>query len=149
MKNNTSSQRPQITVFELLGVSFICICAISAARKLAVYWGRAGWIAGGLVGIACGFLFIYALWLLSDVYHRFRPLRPTCQQGKCHSADYQINVVVKEGSWEAENRCNCGDTYLRRGNRFMLRRPDGSTQPYMLRNPFRNWEPDNQHEDPN
>jgi hypothetical protein len=97
---------------------------------------------GGLVGVVFGFLLLYALGLLADFYCRFRPLRPTCRQGKCHSEDYEVKVVAKEGSWESENRCKCGDTYVRRENRFMLLRPDGSTEPYMLRKPFHNWEPD-------
>jgi hypothetical protein len=142
VKNNSPPQRPQITVFHVLWLTFITVCAFIAGRKLAFYWGKAGWAVGGLVGIACGFLLVYALWLLADFYHRFRPLRPTCRHGKCHSEDYKIKVVAKEGSWESENQCKCGDTYVRRENRFMLLQPDGSTQPHMLRKPFHDWEPD-------
>jgi len=142
VKNNSPPQRPQITVFHVLWLTFIAICAFFAGRNLAVYWGKAGWVVGGLVGIVCGFLLLYALRLLVGFYHRFRPLRPTCRHGKCHSEDYAIKVVAKEGSWESENRCKCGDTFVRRGNRFMLLRSDGSTQPYMLRKPFHNWESD-------
>ena len=144
VKKDSPPQRVQITAFHVLWLVFIATCAFFAGRKLAVFWGRAGWVVGGLVGIAGGLLLLYALWLLADFYYRFRPLRPTCRHGKCHSEDYEIKLVVKEGSWETENRCKCGDTYLRRGNRFMLLRPDGSAQPYMLRNPLQNWQPDKQ-----
>jgi hypothetical protein len=142
MKNDFPPKGPQITAFDVLWLTFISTCAFFGGRKLAVYWGKVGWVVGGLVGIVCGFLFLYALWLLADFYHRFRPLRPMCQHEKCRSQDYEIKIVAKEGSWESENRCKCADTYVRRGNRFMLLRPDGSTQPYMLRKPFRDWEPD-------
>ena len=142
MKNNSLPQRPQITLFHVLWLTFIFICASFAGRQLTVYWGKPGWVAGGLIGIACGFLLLYSLWLLADLYYRFRPLRPGCRHGKCQSKDYEIRVVANEGSWESESRCRCGDTYVRRGNRFMLLLPDGSAQPYMLRKPFHNWETD-------
>jgi hypothetical protein len=143
VKNNPPPQRLQITLFHVLWLSFIFTCAFFAGRTLAVYWGKWGWVAGGLIGITCVFLLLYALWLLAELYYRFRPLRPTCRRGKCQADEYEIKVVVKEGSWESENRCKCGDTYVRRGKRSMLLGPDGSTQPYMLRRPYHNWEPDN------
>jgi hypothetical protein len=141
VKNNSPPQRPQITVFHLFWVSFVIACGLFASRKLALHWGKVGWLVGGLIGILSGVLLLYSLWLLAEFYYRFRPLRPTCRNGKCRSDEYEINVVAKEGLWESENRCKCGDTYLRSGSRFMLLLPDGSTQPYMLRKPFHNWEP--------
>lgn len=142
MKNNSPPQRSQITLFHVLWLIFVAMCSRFAGRKLVVYWGNAGWVVGVLVGIACGFLLIYVLWLLSSFYYRFRPLRPTCRQGKCHPEDYEIRPVLNDGFLESENRCKCGDTYVRRGNRFLFRRPDGSMQPYMVRKPFQDWEPD-------
>lgn len=141
MKNNSPPRRPRITVFHLLWVSFVIACGLLAGRKLAL-WGKVGWLAGGLTGILSGVLPLYSLWLLAEFYCRFRPPRPTCRNEKCRSDDYEINVVAKEGSWGSENRCKCGDTYLRSGSRFMLLLPDGSAQPYRLRKPFHNWEPD-------
>jgi hypothetical protein len=142
VENNPPPQSPQITLFHVLWLTFIAICGFFAGRKLAFYWGKAGWAAGALLAIGCGFLLLYGLLLLANFYYRFRPLRPICRHGNCHSDDYEIKVAAKEGSWESENQCKCGDTYVRRGNRFMLLRPDGSMQPYMSRKPFHNWEPD-------
>jgi hypothetical protein len=142
VENNPPPQRPQFTVFHVLWLTFIAICSFFAGQKLSFYWGKVGWAVGVLLGIACGFLLIYGLWLLADFYYRFRPLRPICRHGKCHSDDYEIKVVAREGCWESENRCKCGDTYVKRENQFMLLRPDGSTHSYMLRKPFHNWEPD-------
>jgi hypothetical protein len=122
-------------------------CALLAGRKLAVYWGKAGWGAGGVIGILRGVFLFYAVVLVDYLYHRFRPLRPTCRQGKCRSNDYGIKIVVKGASSESENRCKCGDIYVRRENRFMLVQPDGSTKPYLARKPFHNWEPDVAHDE--
>jgi hypothetical protein len=142
VRTNSPPQSLQPTVFHLLWLTFVVICAFFVGRNLAAYWGKAGWAVGGLVGIACGFLLLYSLWLLAGFYHRFRPLRPTCRRGRCHSEDYKMKVVVKESSWESENQCKCGDTYVKRGNRFMLLQPDGSTKAYMLRKPCHDWEAD-------
>ncbi len=142
VENTLLPQRSQFTVFHVLWLSFVFICAYLAGRKLAIYWGKAGWVVGALVGVACGFLLFHAFWLLATLYQRFRPLRPPCRQGRCRSNDYEIRVIAKEGSWESESKCKCGDMYVRRGNRFMLLRADGSTHPYMLRRRFHNWETD-------
>ena len=110
VKNNPPPQRQQITSFHVLEFSFVGICGGFAGLKLAAYWGEAGWLVGVLVGVTCGFLLLRALWLLAGLYHRFRPLRPPCRQGPCHSDDYELRVVAKERSWEAENKCKWGDT---------------------------------------
>ncbi len=137
-----STTGPQITLFQVLWLFFVFTCAFFAGRNLAHNWGKLGWLVGALIGIGIGYLLLYALGLLDHFYHRLRPLRPSCRQGRCSSADYEISVSKKEARWESEYRCKCGDTYIRRENRFMILSPDGSTQPYMLRKPFHNWEPD-------
>jgi hypothetical protein len=69
VKSNPPTHRPQVTLFHLLWLSFVFFCAFYAGRKLAIHWSKAGWVAGGLIGVLSGFLLLYVLWLLSELYY--------------------------------------------------------------------------------
>jgi hypothetical protein len=132
----------RLTLFHVLWFYIVCLCGFWAGRLFSQQWGTLGWLAGVPAGLVSGYFAFHALRWLVDFYYWIRPLRPKCSKGMCRSEDYAVKVTKKEGNWETEFRCKCGETYLTKGNRFMILLPDRTTQPYMLRKPFHNWEPD-------
>jgi hypothetical protein len=133
----------KVTLIELLWFSFCCFSGFQVGQLLARHWGTAGWVVGALGGFAFGVLVLLAAGKLIDFYYVFRPLRPRCRQGKCGPTDYSIVKVSRgRGALEAVFRCRCGDMYMDRDEHFQILLSDSSLQPYMLRKPFHNWEPD-------
>jgi hypothetical protein len=80
---------------------------------------------------------------------------PLCHSGRCQGSfrhkpgDYEVVVVqdVADRRFHVLHRCRCGHYYEQIGQRFMERRPDGSTHPYMVLKPYRGWFPDDARED--
>ena len=62
---------PQITFFQVLWLFFVFTCAFVSGRNLAHQWGKLGWPAGALVGIASGYLLLYGLG-----HHEVRSAQP-------------------------------------------------------------------------
>jgi hypothetical protein len=128
-----------VSLIELLSVTLIITCGFLLGHSLGQRWGMTGWLVGIPMGIALGFLPLLGLVAAGKVYHRYRPLRPICRQGKCGAEAYSVIKITPQG-WSF--RCRCGDMYLSKGYRFGELLPDGSVRPYMVRAPFRDWKPD-------
>jgi hypothetical protein len=132
----------RFNIFELLAFIFNCALAYFVGRYLGDKWGLLGWILGAPLGFGTGIIVLKTVFgLPAHVWHKFRPLRPTCRKGVCQAQDYELLKATSEGS---TFQCKCGDKYFRLGTtgRFLEVLPDGSLRPYMKRKPFGKWEPD-------
>jgi hypothetical protein len=62
---------PQITFFQVLWFFFVFTRAFVSGRNLAHQWGKLGWPAGALIGIASRYLLLYGLG-----HHEVRAAQP-------------------------------------------------------------------------
>jgi hypothetical protein len=103
--------------------------------------GQPGIRVFGILGFAIGLLITRAI-LVGRLQLLF-PL-PSCRQDKCHrfGQDYVWRLGTLFG-YESRGiylyRCRCGDTYIRKGKRFMSLLPDESMRPYKKLVGFRTW----------
>ena len=109
-------------------------------------------LGGGVAGVLVVVLLFAALMMTIRFGEWWRPIYPTCKNGKCHYDEYELLAFSKELS-ELEQqhqkrgqgivvRCACGNRYLYSSThrRFMELRPDASAVPYMVHKPFaRRW----------
>jgi hypothetical protein len=107
-----------------------------------------GSLAGLAVGCTSLIVLSELLAILARVFGRYRPFRPACKNGLCHSDDYEIASLYSKHLGGVVFRCRCGDEYLSKdvpgGAKFMLLVANGSPQPCMRRQGmFGRWEPDN------
>lgn len=127
------------TCIELAFFLFNIVCALLLGCYL---WTRSGALYG-IIGAVLGFGLAVGFWqfilLLDHLWHKWRPLRPSCRRGACRAEDYHWLVETEQGD---VFRCCCGDKYLRRGTKFMELLPDGSTRSYMKRGRLAKWVPD-------
>jgi hypothetical protein len=125
-----------MSLFELLYLTLIITCGWISGHSLGQRLGIKGWLLGVPAGVIVPMFLTQAV--LKAFYKR-RPNRPGCRRGKCTSADYSTGKFTQQG---VLFRCRCGDTYVRKGNRFGELSPDGSIRPYMIRATFSDWKPD-------
>jgi hypothetical protein len=125
-----------MTLIELFFLTLIITCGWFSGHYVSQRWGIKGWFMGVPVGVIVPILLTQAA---LKVYYRTRPNRPGCRRWKCTAAGYSTAQFTPEG---AVFRCCCGDTCVRKGNRFVELLPDGSIRPYMIRAPFGDWRPD-------
>ena len=128
-----------MSLIELFGLTLFIFCGYFVGHALGQQWGIAGWLIGVLAGSALGLLLMQAFVVTAKLYHRYRPLRLVCRQGKCGPTDYSLVKITPRG-WLV--RCRCGDTYLSKSHHFRELLRDASVRPYMARAPFRDWKPD-------
>ena len=125
-----------MSLFELLWLTFLILCAVLVGHSLAHRLGTLGWWLGVPAGLA---LWIAITQIVIKTAYRFRPNAPVCRNEKCFAKDYSVLKFTPDG---VMFRCRCGNTYLKSKNRFVEVLPDGSVHPYMRRSTWRNWRPD-------
>jgi len=128
-----------MSLIELLWLTFLILSAFFVGNFLAHRLGTAGWWIGVPAGVFLWVSITVGLLKMSRLYDRLFPIRPVCRQKKCVAKDYSLLEITKQG---VLFRCRCGDTYLKKGNRFGELLGDGSVRRYMIRSPFRDWRPD-------
>ena len=103
-----------------------------------------GVLAGGVGGVMAHFALWGGIVALLYLVEWWRPGRPTCRQGCCHSQDYSLDRFVPEDSrWMVH--CRCGDRYVEDApnRRFLRVEADGSLHPFRRHRPLgRAWLPD-------
>ena len=127
----------------------------TAVRMFLVYfWLSCGALLGGIlsgflnitrwVTVPTGILIVLLLmWaVMVGRLLLFFPL-PLCRRGKCRELfDYRWKVgsIFGREKWGIYSyKCECGDSYVRHGRRFMLLNADGTKCPYKKLIGFRTW----------
>jgi hypothetical protein len=146
-----------LTLFEVIAMMTI-VAGLSFGAAAA--WGEGGWamvwgaLRGAFFGFAGYFVVMMALMTLLALALRWRPMFPTCRQGRCKDTDYRY-LYLDEAAPQAHQqlqdshggkllRCACGTVYLDslRDRRFYEVAEDGSLRPFRRYRPFGRWQPD-------
>lgn len=141
--------RAGATLCECLVLTLMLFGAIVIALAVGEKWGY-GW---SLLALPLSFFgFIGALFLIGMVADLIeRGWFPRCHKGVCTGdwwtmfGDYDM---VRFGEDDFGYRCKCGFEYMKKGRRFMLRRPDGTLEPYMVWKPLRGFVRDDENGPP-
>lgn len=138
----------EVTLHDCLWLILLALGALTVSLLAAERWGWAGALLGLIVGFAGIFGALYlilTIWVIAE-----RGWFPCCHRGICCGnwrdplGDYDI---VRFGD-DHGYRCKCGFEYMKKGRRFMLRRPDGTLEPYMVWKPLRGFVPDDENGTP-
>jgi MFS family permease len=119
-----------VNIFELGLVLAIITVGYFCGKWLGFHCGVVGWILGFLVAIILGGAGLVIMRKLLVLWHKWRPFRPPCKNGKCSNDDYEFVEFSEDG---VILRCRCGLKYSHKGRYFMEILDDGSTRPYMKR----------------
>jgi len=159
-----TNNKSGFTLIELLVFIWILIFAMNGFSKGMRFasqygpWGAilgavGGFLAGAIVAIALMILFIYTIDLIKKFSAWWRPNPPACDNGCCHSNDYEstetpltVRKHVKGILYNAY-RCNCGNLYTKLGylslkTQWVRILPDNTVQAYLKHYPFSRWKPD-------
>lgn len=126
-------------LIDLLTFLFLLALGLIVGRTLWESFGFYYGLIGFFVGIATGLGFLDILHFVIGLIERWFPLRPICKVQKCVSSDYKW--VYDEARGDVF-QCNCGDTYLKSGKRFMQLTSEQGPIPYMKQNALNQWKPD-------
>jgi hypothetical protein len=86
-----------VSLIELFWLTLLIFGGHFAGHALGQRWGILGWFIGVPAGLAFGLLLMQAFVVAGKLYHRYRPLRPVCRQGKCGPTNYSLIPDHTEG----------------------------------------------------
>jgi hypothetical protein len=137
---------PSLPRFLVIAAWFFCAIYLAGVLgHIAGAFGHVWRIAGGILGFVLGFAgaVLLAWAAILGRLLLFYPL-PPCRRGICNrlGTDYvwKKGTVYGRTSWGTYlYKCKCDETYVRKGERFMLLLPEGITIPYKRLVGFRKW----------
>jgi hypothetical protein len=127
-----------MTFVELVVFVLICGLFLLLGHFLSLRWGTLGFLIGAVpVGLGMAFIAFGSVYgTIIDLRWSFRS-RPVCCRGKCASRRY---ILVSSTVEHAVFRCRCGDMYMNQGESFLHLLPDGTLEPYMVRDSSGIWQ---------
>jgi len=152
------------TLIELLVFLWILIFAVigsSIGKAFASQYGPWWSILGAVIGFLAGIIVAFALFalfiLILDLIIKFgawwRPNPPVCENGCCHSYDYESTDTPLSARKHVEGisrhayRCKCGNLYTKLGymslkTQWVRILSDNTVQPLLKHCVFGRWKPD-------
>jgi len=132
----------EVTLHDCLWLTLLAMGALAMSLLAAERWGWVGALLGLIVGFVGIFGTLYAILLIAVLIER--GWFPRCHRG-IHRGNWRDPIgdyeLVEFGD-DFGYRCPCGFEYMKEGRRFMLRRPDGTLEPYMVWKLFRGYVPE-------
>lgn len=117
-------------------------CGAAVGLWVGTRYGLVVGFGGFVMGLSIAWVFGKGVSAAEKLWRKWRPMRPTCRNGRCVADDYEWLRTTSDGDVFA---CGCGDTYLlsSRGcsqtTHFWRLSTDGAPRPFMKHSLVGRW----------